>query len=112
MADNFLYEIRHYGRILNANRTYYLSRSQPPFLTQMLLGVYRKTHDRKWLEDALPAVEQYYRYWTSEPHLTPTTGLSPYFDLGEGPAPEALAAQPDPSGPPPYAPTPHSPPPP
>ena len=43
MADNFLYEIRQYGKILNANRTYYLSRSQPPFLTQMLLGVYRRT---------------------------------------------------------------------
>ena len=38
MADNFLYEIRQYGKILNANRTYYLSRSQPPFLTQMLLA--------------------------------------------------------------------------
>src|ERR1039457_3342846 len=37
MADNFLYEIREYGKILNANRTYYLTRSQPPFLTQMLL---------------------------------------------------------------------------
>jgi alpha,alpha-trehalase len=48
MADNFLYEIRQYGRILNANRTYYLTRSQPPFLTEMLLGVYRKTGDRKW----------------------------------------------------------------
>ena len=38
MADNFLYEIRNYGKILNANRTYYLTRSQPPFLTQMLLA--------------------------------------------------------------------------
>src|SRR5215510_3370401 len=40
MVDNFLYQIEHYGRILNANRTYYLSRSQPPFLTQMILNVY------------------------------------------------------------------------
>ena len=32
MVDNFLYQIEHYGKILNANRTYYLSRSQPPFL--------------------------------------------------------------------------------
>src|SRR5439155_4967260 len=30
MADNFVYEIAHYGMILNANRTYFLSRSQPP----------------------------------------------------------------------------------
>src|SRR5262249_44808880 len=83
MADNFLYEIREYGKILNANRTYYLTRSQPPFLTEMLLGVYRRTLDRKWLEAALPAIDKYYRYWTSPPHLTPQTGLSRYFDLGE-----------------------------
>jgi alpha,alpha-trehalase len=98
MADNFLYEIRHYGKILNANRTYYLTRSQPPFLTEMLLAVYRRTHDRKWLEDSVPAIEKYYQYWTSEPHLTPATGLSRYFDSGEGPAPEVLASERDAKG--------------
>ncbi len=98
MADNFLYEIREYGKILNANRTYYLTRSQPPFLTQMLLGVYRKTNDRAWLSAAVPAIEKYYRYWTSEPHLTPATGLSRYYDLGEGPAPEVLSAEKDAEG--------------
>jgi alpha,alpha-trehalase len=98
MADNFLYEIQHYGKILNANRTYYLSRSQPPFLTRMLLGVYQRTHDRHWLEAAVPQVEAYYRYWTGDPHLTPATGLSRYFDLGEGPAPEVIAAERDPEG--------------
>ncbi len=98
MADNFLYEIREYGRILNANRTYYLTRSQPPFLTQMLLGVYRKTHDRKWLEAALPAVEKYYRFWTNEPHLTSETSLSRYYDLGDGPAPEVLSSEKDAEG--------------
>ena len=98
MADNFLYEIRNYGKILNANRTYYLTRSQPPFLTQMLLGVYQRNKDRKWLEDALPAVESYYRFWTSEPHLTADTGLSRYYDLGDGPAPESLSAERDAQG--------------
>src|SRR5579884_4101927 len=82
MADNFLYEIRNYGKILNANRTYYLTRSQPPFLTQMLLAVYRRTQDRKWLLESVPAIEAYYRYWTTEPHLTPETNLSRYFDMG------------------------------
>jgi len=53
LTDNFLYEIRNYGKILNANRTYYLSRSQPPFLTQMVLGVFQRTKDRRWLRDAL-----------------------------------------------------------
>jgi alpha,alpha-trehalase len=98
MADNFLYEIRHYGKILNANRTYYLHRSQPPFLTQMLLGVYEKTHDAKWLASAVRSVEAYYRFWTSEPHLTPDTGLSRYYSTGEGPAPEVVSAERDAQG--------------
>ena len=40
MVDNFLFEIEHYGAVLNANRTYYLTRSQPPFLTSMIRAVY------------------------------------------------------------------------
>ena len=98
MADNFLYEIRNYGKILNANRTYYLTRSQPPFLTQMLLGVYQRTKDRKWLADSIPAVESYYHFWTSDPHLTAGTGLSRYYDVGDGPAPESLSAERDAQG--------------
>lgn len=98
MADNFLYQIEHYGKILNANRTYYLTRSQPPFLTRMLLGVYRRTGDRRWLARALPAVEAYYRYWTDADHLTPQTGLSRYFDTGSGPAPEVVASERDAEG--------------
>jgi len=40
MVDNFVYQIEHYGKILNANRSYYLTRSQPPFLTDMINRVY------------------------------------------------------------------------
>jgi alpha,alpha-trehalase len=98
MADNFLYEIREYGKVLNANRTYYLTRSQPPFLTPMVLAVYSRTHDRKWLEAAVPFIESYYRFWTTEPHLTPETGLSRYFDEGAGPAPEVLSSEHDAHG--------------
>ena len=98
MADNFLYEIQNYGSILNANRTYYVTRSQPPFLTEMLLNVFQRTHDRKWLENSLPMIEKYYRFWTSGPHLTPETGLSRYFDLGDGPAPEVMASERDAQG--------------
>ncbi len=97
MADNFLYEIRNYGTILNANRTYYMGRSQPPFLTEMVLGVYNRTHDRKWLADAVPAIDQYYRYWTTGAHLT-DTGLSRYWDSGEGPAPEVVSSERDAQG--------------
>jgi alpha,alpha-trehalase len=93
IADNFLYEIREYGKILNANRTYYFSRSQPPLLTETILAVYNRTRDVKWLVDTVPAIEQYYRYWTTEPHLTPETGLSRYYDMGDGPAPEVMSSE-------------------
>ncbi len=98
MTENFLYEIEHYGTLLNANRTYFLSRSQPPFLTRMILGVFSKTRDQAWLRSTLPAVEKYHRFWTSPPHLIPDLGLSRYFDLGEGPAPEVLADELDEQG--------------
>ena len=98
LADNFLYEIREYGKILNANRTYYLTRSQPPFLTQMLLAVYDRTKDRDLLAAAVPPIEKYYRYWIVEPHLTPETGLSRYWDTGDTPAPESVSAERDAQG--------------
>jgi alpha,alpha-trehalase len=98
MADNFLYEIGHYGMILNANRTYFLTRSQPPFLTEMILGVYERTHDRAWLRSTLPAVDRYYTFWTTAPHLIESIGLSRYYDLGDGPAPEVLADERDAQG--------------
>ena len=98
LADNFVYEIEHYGTLLNANRTYYLTRSQPPFLTRMVLGVFEKTGDRDWLRSTWPAIDKYYRFWTTEPHLIPALGLSRYYDVGEGPAPEVLADERDAEG--------------
>lgn len=98
MVENFLYEVENYGRVLNANRTYYLTRSQPPFLTRMILNVYRARPDRAWLRGTIPAVEKYYRFWTEAPHLTPETGLARYYDLGSGPAPEVIADERDAEG--------------
>lgn len=98
MADNFLYQVKNYGKVLNANRSYYLNRSQPPFLTQMVLGVYAKTHDKQWLAEALPLIQKYYDLWATEPHMTPETGLARYWDFGEGPAPEVLSAERDEHG--------------
>jgi alpha,alpha-trehalase len=60
--------------------------------------VYRVQRDRTWLEDSVEAIEKYYRYWTTDPHLTPETGLSRYFDLGEGPAPEVVSSELDAKG--------------
>src|SRR5215207_4693387 len=98
MVENFLYEIEHYGSVLNANRTYYLTRSQPPFLTRMILNVYRRTGDREWLRGTVPAVEKYYRFWNAEPHLVGGTGLARYYDTGTGPAAEVLSDEKDAEG--------------
>jgi alpha,alpha-trehalase len=90
--------VQHYGAVLNANRTYYLTRSQPPFLTTMILEVYQETQDREWLESTVPAIEAYYDYWTQGEHQAGTTGLSRYYGLGEGPAPEVVMGERDATG--------------
>ena len=95
MVNNFLFEVEHYGAVLNANRTYYLTRSQPPFLTSMILGVYGAQkaaghEDLKWLEKAYQLAVKDYSLWVAEPHLAGVTGLSRYFDFGDGPAPESV----------------------
>ena len=61
-------------------------------------GISPYSGPQEWLEDALPAIEQYYRFWTTEPHLTTETGLSRYFDTGSGPAPEVVASERDAHG--------------
>jgi alpha,alpha-trehalase len=98
MVENFLYEIEHYGTILNANRTYFLSRSQPPFLTRMVLGVFARDGDREWLRRARPAMQSYHRFWTTGEHRVPGLRLSRYWDFGEGPAPEVVSDEKDAQG--------------
>jgi alpha,alpha-trehalase len=100
MVENFFFEIEHYGSILNANRTYYLSRAQPPFLTSMILAVYKaETKDSKdnraWLERAYEYAVRDHALWLRSEHLAGNSGLSRYFDFGEGPAPESLKDEAD-----------------
>jgi alpha,alpha-trehalase len=95
MVDNFFFEIEHYGAMLNANRTYYLTRSQPPFVSSMFVDVYRAAQkdghpDKAWLERAYADLDKDYGMWTRDPHLAGQTGLSRYYDFGEGPPPEAV----------------------
>jgi len=93
MVENFLFEVEHYGGVLNANRTYYLTRSQPPFLSSMILAVFKADQaagqaDLHWLEKAYNLAAADYERWIRQPHLAGDVGLSRYFDLGEGPVPE------------------------
>jgi alpha,alpha-trehalase len=95
MVENFVFEIENYGALLNANRTYYLTRSQPPLLSSMVLGIYdvEKQSGRAnqaWLARAYHYLEKDYSMWTRAPHLAGSTGLARYYDFGEGPPPEGL----------------------
>jgi alpha,alpha-trehalase len=92
LTDNLVYELAHYGRILNGNRTYYLTRSHPPFLTSLGLAVYdhlpKKEETQLWLARVLrAAIKEYYAVWMSPPRLT-DTGLSRFYGERIGPAPE------------------------
>lgn len=92
LTDNLVYELIYYGKILNANRTYYLTRTQPPFLTSMGLAVYehlpRKDEAQTWLARVFrAAIKEYYTVWMSKPRLT-ETGLSRFYGEGLGPSPE------------------------
>lgn len=98
MVENFFFEIENYGAMLNANRTYYLTRSQPPFLSSMVVDLYQAEQksgnnehlDRSWLARAYADLDKDYEMWTSTPHLAGQTGLSRYYDFGEGPPAEAV----------------------
>ncbi len=98
LMNQHIYEIEHYGTILNANRTYLLTRSQPPFFTPMVTKLFEYTQDKEWLRSILPIAQSYYYYWTVPPHLNQATGLSRYYDLGFGPAPEVIISERDEGG--------------
>lgn len=92
MADNLLYEVQHYGKIPNANRTYYLTRSQPPFLTSVIRAVYdARVVDKNWLAAALKTtLSEYQNFWLGKDRLVKIGQyeLSRYYDSGDGPCPE------------------------
>ena len=89
MVEHLCYQIRFYGKVLNANRSYYLTRSQPPFLTAFALAVHRQGQTpTSWLGAALEtAIHEYQSIWTVRPRLT-RTGLSRYRAEGIGIPPE------------------------
>jgi len=92
MADNLLYEVQYYGIIPNANRTYYLTRSQPAFLTSVIRAVYDSgTANKDWLASALKtALAEYQNVWLGPDRLVKIGQfeLSRYYDTGTGPCPE------------------------
>ncbi|WP_276480640.1 alpha,alpha-trehalase TreF [Paraflavitalea pollutisoli] len=62
MVRNFAYLIDTYGHIPNGNRSYYLSRSQPPFFALMVELLAEIKGDSIYTT-FLPALEKEYQFW-------------------------------------------------
>lgn len=86
IVNNFLHLVERFGIIPNASRMYFLSRSQPPLLSSMVMLVFNKTKDLRWFKRAVELVEtEYNDVWMGKIYLrnyrlTPT-GLSRYYDI-------------------------------
>ncbi|KAI0052264.1 glycoside hydrolase family 37 protein [Auriscalpium vulgare] len=98
LVEHFIFEIKHYNKILNGNRSYYLARTQPPFLTDMALQIYNQLDrsdldaNRAWLKRAIQAaIKEYHTIWVAEPRMDPKTGLSRFRPDGVGIPPETEA---------------------
>lgn len=84
--DNMTWLIAKYGFMPNGNRTYFLDRSQPPFLSQMVVELYAVTKNLEWLKEKYDSLKTEYVFW-SEKRMTPS-GLNRFY--GEIPDKEAL----------------------
>ncbi|MFD0860996.1 trehalase family glycosidase [Sungkyunkwania multivorans] len=91
MVDNFCYQVKHYGKILNANRSYYLTRTQPPFLTSFIREVYEAEGgtDHAWLSSTLEmAIKEYKNVWMVSGKRLTKNELNRYLAEGIGIPPE------------------------
>jgi alpha,alpha-trehalase len=97
MIKNFAYLIDTYGHIPNGNRSYYLSRSQPPFFSMMtdLLAV---TKGNAVYKTYLPQLEKEYNYWMDKTAATKHAVIMPdgstlnrYYDRDDLPRQESYA---------------------
>jgi alpha,alpha-trehalase len=89
MVKNFEWLIHRFGFIPNGNRTYYLSRSQPPIFALMVDLLCHQ--DLTEMAAFLPAIETEYNFWMSNRLVQMPDGeyLNRYWDNKQQPRPEA-----------------------
>ena len=95
MLNNFSYLINTYGHIPNGNRSYYLSRSQPPFFS-MMVDLLATVKGDEVYKKYLPALEKEYNYWMDKTAKTKHAVKMPdgsilnrYYDRDEIPRQES-----------------------
>ncbi len=104
MMKNYTYMLRKFGFIPTANRTYYLSRSQPPFFSQMV-KLLAEHKGRSTLVEYLPYMLLEHRFWMKGRRLLAKqenkayarvaempngTLLNRYYDNKKRPRPESV----------------------
>ena len=62
MLDNFAWLIDQFGHVPNGNRSYYLSRSQPPFFAAMVVLAAQRDGDAAYRK-YLPQLRREYEFW-------------------------------------------------
>ena len=75
-TDNMLYLVERFGYMPNGSRTWYLNRSQPPFLCMMVDRIFEQTGDTAWLAGAFAVLQKEYDFWMTQ-RMTPV-GLNRY----------------------------------
>ncbi|MDO5102981.1 MAG: trehalase family glycosidase [Lautropia sp.] len=88
MLENMAYQIKHYGKVLNANRSYYLTRSHPPVYAHFLHTFIQRYGDRvskDWLREHLGiAIKEHDEVWMNPATRLTPIGLNRYFAQGKG----------------------------
>ncbi|MFW5947175.1 MAG: alpha,alpha-trehalase TreF [Gemmatimonadota bacterium] len=84
MIDDFAWLVRTFGHVPNGSRTYYLSRSQPPFLAAMV-GLYAEAVDTAAALRWLDALEAEHAFWMDgADRLAPGEGYRRVVRLADG----------------------------
>jgi alpha,alpha-trehalase len=97
MVSNFAYLISQYGHIPNGNRSYYLSRSQPPFFA-LMLDILASVKGNYVYATYLPALQKEYEYFMDKTAATKHIVKMPdgsilqrYYDRDDIPRQESYA---------------------
>ncbi len=93
MVDNFAYLIDQVGFIPNGNRTYYCTRSQPPFFALMVELLAEEKEDRSVFAAYIPQLEKEYEFWMSGRRVVAVEGgnLNRHWDDSDLPRQESYA---------------------
>ncbi|WP_020570014.1 alpha,alpha-trehalase TreF [Neolewinella persica] len=102
MVENFAYLIKEVGHIPNGNRTYYLTRSQPPFFA-LMVEVLAEMEGKKVYQEFMPQLLAEHEFWMNgKDEVGPNTIaknhvvwmpngalLNRYYDAGDRPRAES-----------------------